>query len=121
MERAEVLLIGGRAGAGMTTVGREVSVRPRAAGVSHAIIEGDFMGQVHPAPEGNPHRSKITERDLTTVWANFAEARLPPPDLYRHRQCAARGDVHGPVRLRWWPPPAGSVSIRTRGASSFPR
>jgi hypothetical protein len=73
MGDAEVLLIGGRAGVGKTTVGWEVSARLRAAGVSHAIIEGDFMGQVHPAPEGDPRRSKITERNLTAVWANFAE------------------------------------------------
>jgi hypothetical protein len=73
MERAEVLLVGGRAGAGKTTVGWEVSARLRAAGVAHAIIEGDFMGQVHPAPDGDPHRSRITERNLAAVWANFAE------------------------------------------------
>jgi len=72
MDHAEVLLIGGRAGAGKTTVGWEVSALLRAAAVSHAIIEGDFMGQVHPAPEGDPHRAQITESNLTAVWANFA-------------------------------------------------
>lgn len=72
MDRAEALLIGGRSGVGKTTVGWEVSARLRAAGVSHAIVEGDFMGQVHPAPEGDPDRSKITERNLTVVWTNFA-------------------------------------------------
>ncbi|MER5711432.1 hypothetical protein AB0B13_29065 [Streptomyces sp. NPDC042898] len=72
MDDPEVLLIGGRAGVGKTTVGWEVSARLRAAAVSHAIVEGDFMGQVHPAPEGDPHRSEITESNLTAVWANFA-------------------------------------------------
>jgi AAA domain-containing protein len=72
MDHPEVLLIGGRAGVGKTTVGWEVSARLRAAAVSHAIIEGDFMGQVHPVPEGDPHRSEITESNLTAVWANFA-------------------------------------------------
>ena len=73
MDGAEVLLIGGRAGVGKTTVAWEVSVLLRAAAVSHAVVEGDFMGQVHPAPEGDPHRSEITEKNLTAVWANFAE------------------------------------------------
>lgn len=73
MDRAEVLAIGGRSGAGKTTVGWEVSARLRAAAVPHAIIEGDFMGQVHPAPEGDPLRARISERNLTAVWANFAE------------------------------------------------
>ncbi|MFE9636936.1 AAA family ATPase [Streptomyces sp. NPDC006463] len=72
MKHAEVLLIGGRAGVGKTTVGWEVSALLRAAVVSHAVIEGDFMGQVHPAPEGDPRRSEITERNLTAVWENFA-------------------------------------------------
>ncbi|SDM19142.1 hypothetical protein SAMN04489726_0274 [Allokutzneria albata] len=68
-----MLLIGGRAGVGKTTVGWEVSALLRAAEVSHAIIEGDFMGQVHPAPEGDPLRAEITERNLSAVWANFAQ------------------------------------------------
>ncbi|UQX04953.1 hypothetical protein [Streptomyces sp. RerS4] len=72
MDTPAVLLIGGRAGVGKTTVGWEVSVLLRAAAVPHAIVEGDFMGQVHPAPEGDPHRSEITESNLTAVWANFS-------------------------------------------------
>ncbi|WP_405844013.1 AAA family ATPase [Streptomyces platensis] len=72
MNHAEVLLIGGRAGVGKTTVGWEVSALLRAEEVSHAIIDGDFMGQVHPAPEGDPHRAEITESNLTAVWANFS-------------------------------------------------
>ncbi|MFG3207317.1 AAA family ATPase [Streptomyces sp. NPDC048192] len=72
MDHAEVLLIGGRAGVGKSTVAWEVSARLRATAIPHAIIEGDFMGQVHPAPEGDPDRSEITERNLTAVWANYA-------------------------------------------------
>jgi hypothetical protein len=72
MDRAEVLLIGGRAGVGKSTVGWEVSDRLRVAEVAHAVIEGDFMGQVHPAPEGDPSRAAITERNLTAVWGNYA-------------------------------------------------
>ena len=72
MDHAEALLIGGRAGAGKTTVAWEVSVRLRTAGVHHAVVEGDFMGQIHPAPENDPHRSQIVESNLTAVWANFA-------------------------------------------------
>ncbi|WP_282692113.1 AAA family ATPase [Streptomyces sp. CC208A] len=73
MDQAEVLLIGGRAGVGKTTVGWEVSARLRAATVSHCVIEGDFMGQAHPAPEGDPDRRKIAERNLAALWSNYAE------------------------------------------------
>ncbi|MEU3899844.1 hypothetical protein [Streptomyces sp. NPDC045251] len=72
MNHAEVLLIGGRAGVGKTTVAWEVSVLLRAASVAHVVVEGDFLGQVHPAPEGDPRRSRITESNLTAVWANYA-------------------------------------------------
>lgn len=73
MDHCEVLLIGGRAGVGKTSVGWEVSARLRSAEVAHAVIDGDFMGQVHPAPEGDPHRAAIGERNLTAVWRNYAE------------------------------------------------
>ncbi|MFF0225482.1 hypothetical protein [Streptomyces sp. NPDC004629] len=72
MTYAEALLIGGRAGVGKTTVGWEVSALLRTAAVAHAVVDGDFMGQVHPAPHGDPHRAEITEANLTAVWANFA-------------------------------------------------
>ena len=68
----EALLIGGRSGSGKSVVGWEVSAQLRADGVAHAILEGDFMGQVHPAPDGDPDRLALVERNLTAVWANFA-------------------------------------------------
>jgi len=72
-DNTEVLVIGGRAGVGKSTVAWEVSAQLRGAGIQHTVIEGDFMGQVHPAPQGDPRRTKIVERNLTAVWANFAE------------------------------------------------
>ncbi|WP_344880021.1 hypothetical protein [Allokutzneria multivorans] len=68
----DALLIGGRAGVGKTTVAWEVSALLRAVPVAHALIDGDFMGQVHPAPEGDPHRSEITTLNLAAVWSNYA-------------------------------------------------
>lgn len=68
---SEVLLLAGRSGVGKSTVGWEVSEVLQRAHVEHAILEGDFMGQVHPAPAGDPHRSMITERNLAAVWSNF--------------------------------------------------
>ncbi|MFJ7071877.1 AAA family ATPase [Streptomyces sp. NPDC098781] len=73
MDQVEVLLIGGRAGVGKTTVGWEVSARLRIARVAHAVIDGDFMGAVHPAPAGDTRRAGITTRNLAAVWANYAE------------------------------------------------
>ncbi|NYI06923.1 AAA family ATPase [Allostreptomyces psammosilenae] len=70
--RHEVLLIAGRSGVGKSTVGWEVSALLRAASVAHCLLEGDLLDQIHPAPADDPHRSKITEDNLTAVWRNFA-------------------------------------------------
>lgn len=70
---AEALLIGGRAGAGKSTIGWEVSAQLCAVNVAHAIIEGDFLGQIHPAPADDPDRMTITEHNLNAVWANYAQ------------------------------------------------
>lgn len=67
-----VLLIGGRSGVGKTTVAEEVSVLLRTARVAHCVIEGDVLDQVHPAPPGDPHRTRITGRNLAAIWANYA-------------------------------------------------
>lgn len=72
MSRAEVLLLGGRSGVGKTTIGWEVAAQLRAAGIGHAVIEGDFMGQVFPAPDGDRDGTQLVERNLAAVWANYA-------------------------------------------------
>ncbi|MGH4029023.1 hypothetical protein ACQB60_08840 [Actinomycetota bacterium Odt1-20B] len=72
LEIVDVLLIGGRSGAGKSSVGWEVAARLRAADVAHAFIEGDVLDAVHPAPEGDPDRSLLTERNLAALWANYA-------------------------------------------------
>jgi hypothetical protein len=68
----DVLLIGGPAGVGKSSVGWEISALLKAREVAHCFIEGDTMDQIHPAPPGDPHRSRITERNIAAVWANYA-------------------------------------------------
>lgn len=70
-DECEVLLIGGRSGVGKSTVAWEVSSRLQRLEVAHAFIEGDFLDQVHPAPEGDPHRTTITSRNLASIWENY--------------------------------------------------
>ncbi|MFH8607369.1 hypothetical protein ACH4D5_07775 [Streptomyces sp. NPDC018029] len=68
---AEVLLIGGRSGVGKSSVGLEVAALLRAADIGHALIEGDLLDAVHPAPPDDPDRSGITGRNLAAIWANY--------------------------------------------------
>lgn len=70
--RPEVLLIGGRSGVGKSTAGWEVSAQLRAGRVAHALVEGDNLDQIYPAPEGEPDRSAITEANLAALWRNYA-------------------------------------------------
>ncbi|MGA4838714.1 hypothetical protein [Streptomyces sp. G45] len=69
----DVLLIGGRSGVGKSSVGWEVAALLRAADVGHALIEGDVLDAVHPAPPGDPDRSRLTCRNLAALWANYAD------------------------------------------------
>ncbi len=64
MTTYELLLIGGGAGVGKTTVAWEVSAVLQARGTAHCLIEGDYMDQIHPAPDDDPHRAAITKRSL---------------------------------------------------------
>lgn len=68
----DVLFIGGRSGVGKSTVGWEVCVQLEAAGIAHCYLEGDFLGQVFPAPAGDPDRSVIAFDNLAALWRNFA-------------------------------------------------
>jgi hypothetical protein len=71
-EPTEALLIGGRAGVGKTTVGWEVSAQLQAAQIAHALVEGDNLDQIFPAPSTDPDRSGITEANLAAMWRNYA-------------------------------------------------
>ncbi len=72
MTAQELLLIAGRSGVGKSTVAFEVSRQLSAAGVAHCLIEGDNLSYAHPAPAGDPHRTKLTEDNLRALWGNYA-------------------------------------------------
>lgn len=56
---------------GKPTVGWEVSELLRRRGPAHCSTEGDFLDQIHPAPEGDPDRAAITERNLASIGENY--------------------------------------------------
>jgi hypothetical protein len=71
-ERPEALLIGGRAGVGKSSAGWEVSAQLQAAQIAHALVEGDNLDQIFPAPPEDPARTLITEANLAALWHNYA-------------------------------------------------
>ncbi|NUT51131.1 MAG: hypothetical protein HOV94_28075 [Saccharothrix sp.] len=72
MVTRELVLIGGGAGVGKSSVGWEVSHLLQERGTAHCLVEGDYLDQIHPAPADDPHRTAITERNLAAIWANYA-------------------------------------------------
>ncbi|MFG3315237.1 hypothetical protein ACGF0C_25065 [Streptomyces albidoflavus] len=72
VKRTEVLLIGGRSGVGKSAVGQEVAALLREADVAHAMIEGDLLDQVYPAPPDDPRRTEITRANLAALWSTYA-------------------------------------------------
>lgn len=66
-EASEALLLGGRAGAGKTSVGYEIHAQLSEAQVPHCLIDGDNLDMAYPPPEEHG----LAERNLAAIWANY--------------------------------------------------
>jgi len=66
-DHTEVLLIGGRSGAGKSTIGYEMHAQLSAAGVRHCLIDGDNLDMAYPPP----WQHSLAEQNLTAMWANY--------------------------------------------------
>lgn len=64
----QALLIGGRSGAGKTTVSYEVSEVLSRRDVAHVLIDGDNLDAVYPSVEG----AALAEANLSAIWRNYA-------------------------------------------------
>jgi gluconate kinase len=85
----EVLLVGGRAGVGKTSVAAELHHQFAANHVRHALIEGDNLDMAWPAPW--KHGLALAEANLHTMWRTYTKAgytRL----IYTNTACV-RADV----------------------------
>lgn len=68
----QVLLIGGRAGVGKTTVAYSVSAHLQELGVAHCHVEGDNLDAAYPKPADDPHGAGMTEANLAALWRNYS-------------------------------------------------
>ena len=71
-ETTEVLLIGGRAGVGKTSIAAELHAQLSDSRVRHALIEGDNLDQAWPAPHENG--LQLAEANLAAMWQNYRDA-----------------------------------------------
>jgi hypothetical protein len=69
----EVLLVGGAAGVGKSTVGWEISVQLNRLGVAHWHLEGDVLDAAWPRPVDDPHGERLSVRTLRAMAAVFAD------------------------------------------------
>jgi hypothetical protein len=67
-----VLLIGGRSGAGKTSVAAELHRRLADGGVWHCVIEGDNLDLAYPAPW--QRGLALAEFNLRFMWHSYREA-----------------------------------------------
>jgi cytidylate kinase len=65
----DLVLIGGRAGVGKTTVAFEMHAKLGADCVQHAVIEGDNLDMAYPTAWEQGH--DLAEANLTAIWQNY--------------------------------------------------
>jgi hypothetical protein len=71
------ILITGPVGFGKTSVAFEASAQLEAARIAHALVNTDELDRIFPASPGDPHKTALTQRNLTAVWENLRAAGAP--------------------------------------------
>jgi thymidylate kinase len=73
--RTQVLVLTGTIGAGKTTLAEATSTRIHQAGLRHALIDLDWLGQLYPPPAGTPPFDLgLAFTNLAAIWPNFRAA-----------------------------------------------
>lgn len=65
------VLVTGTVGSGKTTVADEIAVLLHEQGIQHALIDLDWLCQLHPAPPQDPYREELMFRNLSAIWSNY--------------------------------------------------
>ena len=60
------MFLGGRSGAGKSSVGYEIHAQLSAARIRHCLIEGDTLDMAYP-----PSERGLAERNLAAIWVNY--------------------------------------------------
>jgi hypothetical protein len=68
------LVISGPPGVGKTSVGWRVFDRCTDLGEDPAFADLDLLGAAWPAPEDDPHQSRLKATNLAAVWSNYRQA-----------------------------------------------
>jgi broad-specificity NMP kinase len=74
VETSSALVLSGPPGVGKTTVGWRVFDRCTDLGQHPAFADLDLLGAAWPAPEDDPHQSRLKAANLAAVWSNYQVA-----------------------------------------------
>ncbi|MEU4292108.1 hypothetical protein AB0E63_28115 [Kribbella sp. NPDC026596] len=69
-----ILLLSGAPGVGKTSVGWRVFDRCTDLALDPAFADLDLLGAAWPAPDDDPHQSRLKATNLAAVWSNYARA-----------------------------------------------
>jgi len=78
-------------GAGKTSVAEEISTLLQEAKVSHACLDLDWLCQLYPAPDDDPHNQALMFANLAAVRQNFR--RRAPTYLVLARVLESRAEL----------------------------
>lgn len=71
------MLLTGTIGAGKTTLAEATSEQLHAAGIRHALLDLDWLGQIYPPPsEDDPFNEGLSVRNLASIWPNFIQGGI---------------------------------------------
>jgi DNA polymerase III delta prime subunit len=68
------LVLSGPPGVGKTSVGWRVFDRCTDLGLNPAFADLDLLGAAWPAPDDDPHQSRLKATNLAAVWSNYLRA-----------------------------------------------
>lgn len=72
--QAPALVLSGPPGVGKTSVGWRVFARYTDLGQDPAFADLDLLGAAWPAPDDDPHQSRLKATNLAAVWSNYRQA-----------------------------------------------
>jgi hypothetical protein len=72
--QAPALVLSGPPGVGKTSVGWRVFDRCTDLGQDPAFADLDLLGAAWPAPDDDPHQSRLKATNLAAVWSNYRQA-----------------------------------------------
>ena len=67
-------MLSGPPGVGKTSVGWRVFDRCTDLGQAPAFADLDLLGAAWPAPDDDPHQSRLKATNLAAVWSNYVQA-----------------------------------------------